>query len=367
MQFSWTEEQQALRRQARQILKQESSSAAVRRAMASERGWEPELWTQLVELGWTALLVPEEHGGLGLGWVELAAIFEEAGAALLCAPLFSTVALATNLLLLADGEAPARALLGEIAAGRLRATVAWADPDDGAPVASARRDGDGVLLAGGRGFVLDGHTADLLIVSAREEGGLGLYVVPAETRGLGRQPRSTLDPTRKLADVRLADVRLPATARLPGDGAALLGRALDRAKIVLAAEQLGGAERCLELSVEYAKTRVQFGRPIGSFQAIKHRCADMLLLVESARSACAWAAWCAATDDAELPAAAAVARSYVSDAFLRTAAETIQVHGGMGFTWEHDAHLYFRRARSSASLLGDPRRDRAQLAARLGL
>jgi alkylation response protein AidB-like acyl-CoA dehydrogenase len=366
MRFTLNDEQEALRRQARQLVKQHSPSAAVRRAMATERGWEPELWSRLIELGWTALLVPEELGGLGLGWVELAAIFEEAGGALLCAPLFSTVALATNLLLLADGEAPARALLTEIATGRLRATGAWADGDDGTP-ATARRDGGGVVLAGARGQVLDGDTADMLIVSAREPDGVGLYVLPGDAPGLSRHPRTTLDPTRKLAELRLDGVRLPASARLPGDGAALLARALERAKIALAAEQLGGAERCLQLSVEYAKTRVQFGRPIGSFQAVKHRCADMLVRVESARSACAWAAWCAATDDAELPAAAALARSYVSEAYLAAAGDTIQIHGGMGFTWEHDAHLHLRRARSGAMLLGDPRRDRESLATRLGL
>jgi alkylation response protein AidB-like acyl-CoA dehydrogenase len=367
MRFNRTDEQEALTRQARQLLKQHSSSAAVRRAIESQAGWEPELWAKLVELGWTALLVPEEQGGLGLGWAELGAIFEEAGAALLCAPLFSTVALATNLLLLADGGAPARALLGEIAGGQLRATVAWAQPQFGITAASARRDRDRVILSGGRGAVVDGHTADILIVSAREaDGGVGLYVVPAATHGLVRKAQPTLDLTRKLADVALHDVTLPATARLPGDGAALLGRMLERAKVMLAAEQLGGAERCLEMSVDYAKTRVQFGRPIGSFQAVKHRCADMLVLVESARSACAWAAWCADSDESELPVAASLARSYVSEAFMRVAGDTIQVHGGMGFTWEHDAHLYFRRARSAASLLGEAREERAVLAARIG-
>jgi alkylation response protein AidB-like acyl-CoA dehydrogenase len=377
MRFNGTDEQEALRRQARQLLKQHSAPAAVRRAIELEAGWEPELWAKLVDLGWTALLVPEEQGGLGLGWVEAAAIFEEAGAALLCAPLFSTVALATNLLLLADAGSPARALLGEIAGGRLRATVAWRGSEgagggdegkDGLASASARREGDRVVLSGGHGAVVDGHTAELLIVSAREpDGGVGLYVVPAASPGLQRRPRATLDLTRKLADVELAGVTLPATARLPGDGAALLGRMLDRAKVMLAAEQLGGAERCLEMAVDYAKTRVQFGRPIGSFQAVKHRCADMLVQVESARSACAWASWCADSDEAELPVAAGLARSFVSEAFMRVAGDNIQVHGGMGFTWEHDAHLYFRRARSAASLLGEARDERLALAARMGL
>jgi alkylation response protein AidB-like acyl-CoA dehydrogenase len=366
MRFDPTDEQEALRRQARQLLKQHSSPVAVRRALDTMAGWEPDLWAKLVELGWTALLVPEEQGGLGLGWVEAASIFEEAGAALLCAPLFSTVALATNLLLLVDAGSPSRALLSEIAGGQLRATVAWAAPE-GHVATRARRDGDRVVLHGARGAVVDGHTAELLIVAADEDdGGIGLYLVPAATAGLERNPRPTLDLVRKLADVALHEVTLPATARLPGDGAALLERMLERAKVMLAAEQLGGAERCLEMAVDYAKTRVQFGRPIGSFQAVKHRLADMLVLVESARSACAWATWCADSDEAELPLAAAAARSYVSEAFLRVAGDNIQVHGGMGFTWEHDAHLYFRRARSAATLLGEPQGERAVLATRIG-
>ena len=189
----------------------------------------------------------------------------------------------------------------------------------------------------------------------------------ASASGLTRRARPTLDFTRRLADLRCENVRLPASARLPGDGAALLARALERARIALAAESLGGAERCLALSVDYAKTRVQFGRAIGSFQAVKHRCADMLTLIETARSAVYWAAFCAASDDPELSVAAAIAHSYVGDAYLRAAGDTIQIHGGMGFTWEHDAHLHLRRARSSAELLGDARHERERLAQKLGL
>jgi alkylation response protein AidB-like acyl-CoA dehydrogenase len=366
MKFDPSDEQEALRRQARQLLKQHSAPVAVRRAIDTEAGWEPELWAKLVELGWTALLVPEEQGGLGLGWAEAALIFEEAGAALLCAPLFSTVALATNVLLLADAGSPARALLSEIAGGQLRATVAWAAPE-GTQALRAQRHGDRVVLSGARGAVVDGHTADVLIVAADEdEGALGLYVVPAAAPGLTRTARPTLDLTRKLADVACADVTVPATARLPGDGARLLAHMLERAKVMLAAEQLGGSERCLEMAVDYAKTRVQFGRPIGSFQAVKHRCADMLMLVESARSACAWATFAADHDEHELPVAAASAHSFVSDAFFRVAADNLQVHGGMGFTWESDVHLYFRRARSAGTLLGEARAERAMLATRIG-
>jgi alkylation response protein AidB-like acyl-CoA dehydrogenase len=364
--FALTEEQEALRRQARQLMKLQASSAATRQAIQTE-AVDAALWTRMVDLGWTALLVPEELGGLGLGFIELAAVMEEAGGALACAPLFSTVCLATNLLLLADGEAPQRELLTEIAAGRLRATVGWATAE-GREGLRARRDGHDVRLDGELAFVVDGDSADLILVRAHEEGGgVGLYAVTSHTAGLVRRARPTLDFTRRLADLRCDGVRLPATARLPGDGAALLDRALERARIALAAESLGGAERCLAMSVEYAKTRVQFGRPIGSFQAVKHRCADLLTLVETARSAVYWAAYCASSDDPELAVAAAVAHSYVGDAYLRAAGDTIQIHGGMGFTWEHDAHLHLRRARSSAELLGDARGERARLAEKIGL
>ncbi|MDB4967057.1 MAG: acyl-CoA dehydrogenase domain protein [Myxococcales bacterium] len=354
MRFALTEEQDALKRQARRFLEQRSSSADVRRVMVTDAGFAAEAWAEMVQLGWTALLVPERHGGVGLGPVELAAVMEEAGASLACAPLLSTVGLATNVLLRAD-ESHQAALLPEIAAGRLRAAVALAGEVD------ARPDADEVVLHGHKSFVVDGHSADLLLVVA----GDGVYVVRANAEGLSRRARATLDPTRKLAELTFDSVRVPASARLC-HGAAVDG-ALDRAKVALAAEQLGGAERCLALSVEYAKTRVQFGRPIGSFQAIKHHCADLLVLVESARSAVWWAAFLAATDDPELPLAASLARSYASEAYLQAAGQTIQIHGGMGFTWDHDAHLHLRRARGSATLLGDPSAERERLAHKLGL
>jgi alkylation response protein AidB-like acyl-CoA dehydrogenase len=367
MNFALTEEQEALRRQARQLMKQAATSAATRAAIDAH-AFDAALWTRMVDLGWTALLVPEELGGLGLGFIELAAVLEETGAALACAPLFSTVCLATNVLLLADGGAPQRQLLTEIAAGRLRATVAFMAPPG--RELRARRDGasNDVRLDGELPFVVDGDTAELILARATEaDGAVGVYALAANTAGLFRHARPTLDGTRRLADLRCDDVRLPAAARLPGDGAALVDRALARARVALAAESLGGAERCLAMSVEYAKTRVQFSRAIGSFQAVKHRCADLLTLIETARSAVNWAAFCAASDDPELPVAASIAHSYVGEAYLRATADTIQIHGGMGFTWEHDAHLYFRRARGSAELLGDFASERERLAQKIGL
>jgi alkylation response protein AidB-like acyl-CoA dehydrogenase len=352
MRFAFTDEQEALRRQARRLLERHASSAEVRRAMATDNGFDAALWQKLVELGWTALLVPEAYGGNGLGWVELAALMEEMGRTLACAPLFSTACLATNLLFAAGDEESLRTFLPAIAAGRLRATVAFAAAD-GVSVSDGR-------LNGTQAVVVDGHTADLVLVPTRD----GLFAVDGKAAGLARQAQPTLDPTRKLCELQFAGVS-PAARIAMKSGA--LERAVARAKIALAAEQLGGAERCLEMSIEYAKTRVQFGRPIGSFQAIKHRCADLLVLVESTRSAVYWAAACAATDDDELEVAASLARSYASEAYLTAAGETIQIHGGMGFTWEHDAHLHLRRARASATLFGDPPAERARLARHLGL
>src|SRR5581483_7720412 len=252
MRFAFSDEQEALRREARRFLDEHSASAAVRRAMAGDRGFDDATWRALGELGWTSLAVPEAYGGAGLGWVELVAVLEEMGHALLCAPFFSTVCLGASALVLGGDEAQKREWLPSIAEGRTTATLAFAGGE-----VTARRDGGEVILDGEKQFVVDGHTAQLILVAAAD----GVYLVPADTRRLSRRAIATLDPTRKLAAVRLDGARVPSSARLPGDGAALLERVLDRAKIALAAEQLGGAARCLELSVDYAKTRVQFGRP----------------------------------------------------------------------------------------------------------
>jgi alkylation response protein AidB-like acyl-CoA dehydrogenase len=369
MQFAFSDEQAALKREARRFLERSSAPADVRRAMEHEAGFDRDVWHKLVELGWTSLTIPEEYGGAGLGAVELAAVLEEMGGALLCAPFFSTVCLATTALLLGASDEQKREWLPAIAEGRATGALAVVEVEGrwDKIEATARRDGGDFVLRGRKSFVVDGHTADLILVAARDADATAVYLVPAKAPGLVRHALQPLDPTRKLAELELDDVRVPLAARLPADGARLVERTLERARVALAAEQVGGAERCLALSVDYAKTRVQFGRPIGSFQAIKHKCADMLMLVESARSACYHAAFLAATDGEELPIAAALAHSYCSEAYFRVAAETIQVHGGIGFTWEHDAHLYFRRARSSATLLGEPRLERERLAQLIGL
>jgi alkylation response protein AidB-like acyl-CoA dehydrogenase len=257
-----------------------------------------------------------------------------------------------------------------MASGETIATLALTE-DSGrwepeAVTLSATATGDGWALNGHKNYVIDGHIADLVLVVGRTPAGVSLFGVKGESDGLARTPLATLDQTRKQARLEFTDT----PAWLIGtDGGASpgLAKTLDLAAVALAAEQVGGAQRCLDSSVEYAKTRIQFGRPIGSFQAIKHKCADMLLEVESAKSAAYYAGWAAAEDSDELPVVASLAKSYCSEAYFHAAAETIQIHGGIGFTWEHPAHLYFKRAKSSELLLGDPSYHRELLAQRIGI
>jgi alkylation response protein AidB-like acyl-CoA dehydrogenase len=374
MNFAFTEEQEELRATARAFLAEHSASADVRRAMASELGHDPALWKRIgAELGWTAVAIPEACGGLGLSWVELVALAEVAGEALLCAPFFSTVCLGANAILAAGSPAQQAELLPAIAAGETRATLAVAEStgrwDAEGIAAAARRSGDEWILRGEKRFVVDGHCADLLVVAARAEGsrgadGISLFALPGDAAGLVRRALTTLDQTRRLATLELRDVRVPASARLgdEGSGARALAHTLDRAAAALAAEQVGGAQRCLDLAVSYAKQRVQFGRPIGSFQAIQHACADMMLAVETARSA-AYYAGCAAAEDApDLETSASTAKAWASEAYFRCAADALQIHGGVGFTWEYDVHLHLKRARAGLALLGEPAWHRERVA-----
>ncbi len=375
MNFGSTTEETDLRREARRFLSTTATSARVRATMESAAGYDVDAWRRAAgELGWALLIVPEAHGGAGLGWSALAALAEENGRALACVPFFSTVCLATNALLAGADEAQLTAHLPRIASGEVTATLAFAEQTHVDPFAiatTARADGDGFIISGAKHYVVDGATADLVIVTARAPGssgddGIAMYVVEAKSPGVERTRVSTLDMTRPQATIVLRDVRVSRDARI-GDASALR-RTLDRASVALAAECLGGADRCLEMATEYAKTRVQFERPIGSFQAIRHKLADMLVFVETARSAVLYAADVASgSDDMALGIAACVAKSYASDAFFQVAAETIQIHGGIGFTWEHDAHLYFRRARAGLTLLGSVARDRERIARVMGL
>ena len=371
MNFAFSDEQEELRTSVRRFLETKSPETEVRRLMATTEGYDPAVWAQMADqLGLQSLAIPEEFGGAGFSFVELIVVLEEMGAALLCAPFFSTVALGASAVLTSGDDKAKEYLLPGMASGESIATLALTE-DSGrwepeAVTLSATATGDGWALNGHKNYVIDGHIADLVLVVGRTPAGVSLFGVKGESDGLARTPLATLDQTRKQARLEFTDT----PAWLIGtDGGASpgLAKTLDLAAVALAAEQVGGAQRCLDSSVEYAKTRIQFGRPIGSFQAIKHKCADMLLEVESAKSAAYYAGWAAAEDSDELPVVASLAKSYCSEAYFHAAAETIQIHGGIGFTWEHPAHLYFKRAKSSELLLGDPSYHRELLAQRIGI
>jgi alkylation response protein AidB-like acyl-CoA dehydrogenase len=374
MRFTPSAEQAELRRAARRYLGTHWASAQVRASVDAGAELPAATWTSIAqELGWPALLVPESSGGAGLGWREACILAEEAGRTLACLPLFSTF-LATGVLRGCTEGAARSGLLSSMASGETRGALAYAegaDVDALRVATTASSSGSGWVLRGEKRFVVDGASADVLIVSARTPEtsgveGLALYVVPRRAPGVVVRRTPTLDATRQLAHVALQDVQVDADARI-GDSVALQ-RGLDRASITLAAEALGGAEQCLEMAVAYAKTRTQFDRPIGSFQAIKHKLADLFTAVETTRSAVLYAADAAdGADDAEAAIAAAVAKSHATEAFFRCAAENIQIHGGVGFTWEHDAHLFLKRARGSLVLLGTAARDRERVAGAIGL
>jgi len=356
-----TEEQRELRDALRRFFADKSGSAEVRRLMATESGYDPALWAQMAgQLGLQGLAIPEEYGGAGFGFRELVIVCEEMGRSLLCAPFLSSAVLAAQALLAGADEAARADLLPGIADGTTIATLAGLGSELRAThdqVFEAPPGQSCWTLTGQIPYVLDGHTADLVVAVA----GGSLFAVAGDAAGLVRTPLATLDQTRKLARLEFTSVR----ARLLGaEGAAgpAVAAALDRGAVALAAEQLGGAQKVLELSVEYAKVRHQFGRPIGGFQAIKHKCADMYVAVESARSAVMNAAAVADESPQDLPAAAALAAAYCGEAFFQAAGETIQIHGGIGFTWEHDAHLYFKRAKSGQTLLRTPAAHREALA-----
>jgi alkylation response protein AidB-like acyl-CoA dehydrogenase len=362
MTFAFSDEQHELRRGLRRFLEEKSPSHQVRRLMETDEGYDGAVWSQMAQqLGLQGLTIPEEYGGAGGGPVEQLIVLEEMGRVLLCAPYFATAVLAVNALRASGDAAAQREFLPGIAAGTTIATLAVPEEDgrwspDGLQT-RARRSGDGHVLDGSKSFVLDGATADLVLAVAQAGEGPTLFAVDGHDARVSRRLLHTIDMTRKQAALVFDGVpaRLVGTA---GGAGSIVAKTLRLASVALAAEQVGGAQRCLDMSVDYAKLRVQFGRPIGSFQAIKHKCADMLLEVESAKSAAYYAAWAAADGSAELPLVASLAKAYCSEAYFHVAAENIQVHGGIGFTWEHDAHLYYRRAKSSEVMLGSPTHHR---------
>ncbi len=340
--------------------------------MDTTEGFDPDIWKQLAtELGLTAIHIPEEHGGQGYSFVELTIVLEEMGRALVCAPYFSSICLGANAIINSSATTEQKELLPQIASGDLRVALAFTEPTGDWTADGIRMEVVGGKLTGEKTFVIDGHTADLLVVAARWDNtfgtdGIQFFGVPADAKGLTRTPLDTLDMTRKQAKLTFDGVEAKPLGE-PGECWPALQKTLDQAAVCLANEMVGGAQQVLDMSVEYAKVRVQFGRPIGSFQAIKHKCADMLLRLESAKSAAYYAAWAAAEDNEELTIASSLAKAYCTESYFTNSRENIQVHGGIGFTYEHDAHLYYRRAKSSELLLGDPTYHRELLAQRIGI
>lgn len=364
MDFGFSEEQDLLRQAARDFLTKECPMTVVRRLMEDESGHSPELWDQMAQLGWQGLILPEEYGGAGMDFVDLIVVLEEMGRVVLPGPFLSTAVYASTALLEAGNDEQKKRYLPDIAQGKLLATVAHMEPngrwDADGITATATAEGEGYRLDGTKLFVPDGHIADLLIVAARTPGstvqdGVSLFCVERNTAGVTATALKSMDQTRRLAEVALDGVVVGADALLGeiGGGWRTLERLSDRAKVALCAEMCGGAAQVLDMSVEYAKVREQFGKPIGSFQAIQHKCADMMVQVESSKSATYYAAWAVANDVEDAPLAAAMAKAYCSDAYRVVAGEGIQIHGGIGFTWEHDMHIYFKRAKSSEVSFGD--------------
>ncbi|MCV7231641.1 hypothetical protein BST20_07525 [Mycobacterium branderi] len=367
-----SEEHGELRATVRRFLQQRCPGDAVRRAIDSDTGYDVELWRQMAgQLGLHGLGLPEACGGSGYGPQETTIVFEELGRALVPSPFFATIALTTGLLVALGDEDANQRYLPAIAAGELVATVALAEragswqPRDLCDVVAEYRDGQW-RLCGEKTTVLSADAAGLILVVVTAGTATSVYAVDPAAPGVTIVPLSALDLTRRQSKVRFDG----APATLVGDHGAAGGAVasmLDHACVALAAEQAGAAGFLMQMCMEYAKLRHQFGRPIGAFQAIKHKLADMAFDVERMDSVVRHAATAAATDSPELPVAAAIAKVFCSEAFFRVAAETIQVHGGIGFTWEHPAHLYFRRAKSSEYLLGSPTRYRELLLDRLGV
>jgi alkylation response protein AidB-like acyl-CoA dehydrogenase len=376
MDFGLNEDQETLAKYARDFLTNECPSSFVRKMVEHETAYDKDLYAHMAQLGWMGIAIPEEFGGQGMTYVDLAVLLEEMGRALVPGPFFASVCMAAPAILQAGSDDQKKALLPAIASGEKNATVASTEPnariDASGIELSARSEAGGFVLNGTKRFVLDAHVADTIIVAARTtEGddpsdGVTLFFVDGKAEGLTVSQLQTMDMTRRWCDVTLDGVKVGADAALGGTdkGWPRLERASQKATAMICAECVGGANKVLDMSVDYARERVQFGRPIGSFQAVKHKCAEMLVDVEMSRSAMYYAAWAASDDETELPLASSIAKAFCSEAFTRVAANGIHVHGGIGFTWEHDMHLYLKRAKANEVFLGDPAHHR-ELVARL--
>ena len=376
MDFAFSEEQEMLRRSAREFLAKECPPKAVRRAMESADAYDPVLWKKMAALGWTALGIPEAYGGAGT-FLDLAVVLEETGRALVPGPFFATMGLAVPAMLEAGSDAQKKQVLGAIAAGEARATLAFTESsgrwDASSITMRATQEAGAWRLDGVKQFVPDAHVADYIVVAARSRGegeeGITLFLVPAGTPGVAVTPLQTMDMTRRWCEVRFdgASVGADLVMGEPHKAWPRLKRALEWGAAALCAEMAGGASKVLESSSEYAKSRQQFGKQIGVYQAVSHRIADMLVMAESGKSATYYAAWAIDADAPDRGVATSTAKAYVSDAYRQISNAGIQVHGGIGFTWEHDSHLFLKRAKSCEVMLGDATYHRELVAQSLDL
>ena len=357
MKFSFSGEQEEFRSNLRRLLADRSPTKEVRRLMETDEGYEPEGWRAINDaLGLTALRIPEEYGGYGLGFGDQGIVLEEMGRALLCAPYFATAVLAAGAIMNAGSEAEKQTLLPGIAAGETTATLAWVEDngrwDAEGTTLGATVEGGGYVLSGHKTYVVDGATAALIVVLARAPQGLSLFALDGNAAGLTRRALKSMDPTRKFARLEFDRVAAQPLGAL-GGAATPFARTMTEAVVCLANEMVGGADRLREDALDYAMMRMQFGKPIASFQSMKHKQADMLLEVELAKSAAYYAAAALDEADGDAVASAHLAKALASDAYTQTAIHAVQIHGGIGFTWDNDTHLWFKRAKSSEVLLGD--------------
>ena len=374
MDFGFSQEQDLLRSTARKFLENECTSTFVHARMEEPAGVTDDFWMKLAEQGWLGLIYPEEYGGSDLGFVDLTVLMEGMGRCVMPGPFFSTVLLGGLAILEAGSPEQKKEWLPKIAAGQAKATLALTEPNarwDAAGVTVTAKEGKGgFVLNGTKLFVPDAHLADVSVVVARTaegkspEDGVSLFLVPKGTKGVEVKLLPTMDQTRKLCEVTLKDAAVPAGALLGTKGGAwpTLARVLQRATVALCAEMCGGAQRVLDMTTEYAKIRVAFGKPIGTYQGVKHKAADMLVDVENAKSLTYYAAWAADENSPETALAISMAKAYASDAYRKVSATGIQLHGGIGFTWEHDLHLYFKRAKGSEFTFGDATWHRERVA-----
>jgi alkylation response protein AidB-like acyl-CoA dehydrogenase len=374
MDIGFSEEQELLREAARRFLESECDTQFVRQRMAEPAAVTEAFWGKLAEQGWLGIIYPDEHGGSGLGLVDLVVLMEEMGRAVMPGPFLSTVLLGGAAISEAGSADQRRDWLPQIAEGRAKAALAWTEPNlrwDAAGIGlQAREAATGFMLSGTKLFVGDAHLADVIVVAARTrdgstmEDGVSLFLVPRDASGISVTVLPTIDETRKLCEVRLDNVTAPASALLgrKHEGWAALSRVIARATVALAAEMCGGAQRVLEMTVDYAKIRIAFGKPIGSYQGVKHQAADMLVAIENAKSLTYYAAWALDQGLDEAPLAVSMAKAAASDMYRRVAGTGIQLHGGIGMTWEHNLQLYFKRAKACEVAFGDATWHRERVA-----